>query len=774
MVEPLNHTDPSSYLQITQMKVPPFFQGNVSGSGGGSKKQKQRTAVEASDTLRSSALCKILDLICEGEIQGLVNGSQSIYLDETPIRNPDSSSNFTGVATYFRPGTQLQSLIPGIAERGSSEISIEVQVKKATGAISRTITNTAIDAVRVRIAIPSLQQYKTNGDLLGSSVRFQIATKTNNGTFVIRKDETITGKASSRYETEYYLSLTPPGPWTIKVERITPDSTSQNLQNDLIWAAYAEVIEAKFSYPNSALVGLTFDAEQFSSIPDRAYDIKGLKVKIPTNATVRADGSLTYSGAWNGTFKVAWTSDPAWCLYDLLTNSRYGAGIPSSQIDKWSFYPISQYCAELIPDGFGGTEPRFSLNCYIQTATEAYELISALASTLRGMVYWAEGGIALVQDAPTNPVRQFTTANVTKFEYSGSSKRSRHTIALVTWNDPSDFYRQKVEMVEDREGILLYGPRETRIAAFGCTSRGQAHRVGKWLLFSERIETDTVSFETGAEGIPVRPGEIILVGDTKRAGMRHWGRIKSASTTSIEIDFPVALNSGEAYELSVILTDGRLSSRRINNGTGSTSRLNTSTPFESIPLVGATWVLSSTTLVPQKFRVIGVSEAEPHRYRITGLVHYPTKYDAVERDLILEIPPTRGVPPIPPNPPRNVSAAPYFVTLASGQSVSVLRVSWEHPVLSNGNQDPYTVEYVAQIRRDVTEAWVGATTVSQGVDFPNIFAGYSYYVRVAAIDATGSRSAWVDLTSPIPTVVLTKTLVAQFNNSQNSAFLGGF
>ena len=509
----------------------------IAGAGG-KKKNSKSSPTQQADTLQSSSTAKILDAICEGEIFGLVSADQSIYLDGTPIKNADGSYNFpiqdddgnytaSAIKHDFRTGTQTQDHIPGIADGVENNINVNQEVRISTGAVTKTITSANTDAIKVLIALPSLQEYKSDGSIIGTKIQFKIYIKPNNGSFIEKVNETISGKSSGRFEKEYYLHLEGSAPWQVKVERVTPDSTNSNLQNSITWDSYSEVIETKFSYPNTGLCGITFDAKRFSSIPTRSYDIKGLLIKFPSNATVRTDGSLSFSGIWSGSFQIGWCSCPAWCLYDLLLDTRYGAGIPEAQLDKWAFYEISQYCNVLIDNGFGGTEPRFSLNAYIQEKQEAYNLINSLTSVFRGMAYWAEGGITVVQDAPANPVRLFTSANVDRFTYSGSSKRSRHTIAFVAWNDPNDDYKQTIEVIEDQEGIVLYGPRITEITAFGCTSRGQAHRVGKWLLFSERVETETVTFITGTEGIPLRPGEIIKVGDTKRAGSVAGGEESS-------------------------------------------------------------------------------------------------------------------------------------------------------------------------------------------------------------------------------------------------------
>jgi len=498
----------------------------IRGSGGGGKGGGGggRVAVESPDSLRSKAFARVLDLISEGEIVGLVDGAKSIYLDETPLQNEDGSYNFQGVELVTRTGTQSQSYVPGFpAVENETGVGVEV---KASASVTRQISNPEIDAIRVRVSIPQLtEQNISNGDLLGASVEYAIDVQSNGGGFVTYLTDTVSGKTTSKYERSYRVELTGSAPWDIRVRRITPDSTKAALQNKTFWESYTEIIDAKLRYPNSALVGIKIDSSQFNNVPRRAYDVKLLKVRVPTNYD---PVNRTYTGIWNGSFKVEWTDNPAWCFYDLLTNDRYGLGglIDQTQVDKWALYSVARYCDELVPDGFGGTEPRFTCNIYIQSRAEAYRVIQDMASIFRGMVYWQSGAVTVSQDAPADPVYLFTPANVVggNFVYSGSSAKARHTVALVSWNDPEDFYRQKVEYVEDAAGIARYGIIQTNITAIGCSSRGQANRVGRWLLYSEQSEAEVVVFKTGMEGAVARPGQIIQVADPVRGGARRGGR----------------------------------------------------------------------------------------------------------------------------------------------------------------------------------------------------------------------------------------------------------
>lgn len=723
----------------------------ISGAGGvfgkGSKGGK-----ESPDSLASNSTAKILDLICEGEIQGLVNGANSIYLNKTPVENLDGTSNFKeGFAYDFRPGTPLQDPIKGIGDTVESETAVGVEVTKSNGPITRTIISSNLDAVKVLISFAKLAKVDSKGNIKGTKVSYRILVKTGEGQFLERVRDTVDGKASSTYQRQYYIPLTQPGPWDVRVERLTDDSTSEKVVDKFEWTAYTEVVEVTLRYPNSALVGLRFDAEQFNSVPERAYDIKGLIIRIPSNATVRADGSLTYSGIWDGTFKLAWSSNPAWCLYDLLINSRYGCGINPTQINRFAFYQIGYYCDELVPDGYGGTEPRFSCNVYIQSREDAYKVINDFCSVFRGMAYWAEGSITVTQDSPATAVRAFNQANVVdgKFTYSGSAQRARHTIALVAWNDPEDFYRRNIEVVEDTEGIRLYGAREADITAFACTSRGQAHRVGKWLLYSEINETDTVSFGIGSEGIPIRPGEIAQIGDPKRAGVRNFGRVKSATTTSVTLDAPVTLDSGQTYTLTVILPNGSREERTVTTAPGSNlSSLTVGSAYSQAPQKAAVWLLTSTSQPPKLYRVLGVTERDQsNQYEVTGLIYNPLKYAAVEQGFVFEAKPKPRLPTASVNVPRNVQTQIYASLQSTGRAIN-LSVFWDYP-LQDGKRDEFVPSYDVEYRQGTDGVWQGTTrTSSRTFDWYNLPEG-EYYARVRSVDIVQQTSAWVESATPV-------------------------
>lgn len=819
--------------------------------GGGS----QHIPTEASDSLRSKASVHILDLISEGEIEGLVAGAQSIYLDDTPLQNPDGSFNFNGVTIATRNGTQGQSYIPGFS---AVESETAVNVKATTAApVVRSISSSNLNALRVRVLVPALTyQDLSNADTSGYVVRYGIDIQDNGGGYVpqpigtgwvtgattvtnareqratmvctrikgvltatpnasatvvilewkkttdsvwssgavINLQElilgialknsqatgstsfstlgtkpisfvtpslpsalydvririisgpgnitlsavsvygatavlTISGKSSGPYQRSHRVSLSGNGPWDVRLRRITADNALGNIQNDIYFDAYTEIIDAKLRYPNSALVGIQCDASQFSSVPTRGYRAKLLRVKIPSNYNPT---TRVYTGVWDGTFVVAWTDNPAWCYYDLLTNPRYALGnyIAAANVDKWALYTIGQYCDVLVPDGFGGTEPRFRLNIYLQTRAEAYKVLNDLASCFRGMLYYGNAGVTAVQDSPADPVYLYTPANVIDgmFNYAGSSLSTRHTVALVAWNDPSDFYRRKVEYVEDAAGIALYGVVESEVTAIGCTSRGQAHRAGRWLLYSERLLTDTVSFKVGLDGAVARPGQIIKIADPAKATIRLGGRLLTATTTVLGLDAPVTLGAF-TYTLSVMLPNGTLEARTVTTGAGTVSTLTVGSAFSATPSPGAVWVIESSQVTALTYRVLIATEDSKNKFTLVGLLHNEGLYAAVETGVQLEAVTGTLQLPLPVAPTTILVDSSYYTQ--AGTSKIRMSVSWDR----SSTVAVYRVSY-----RRVGNNWTTLPDTGQSyIEVEDVLPG-DYEVEVVAFDSAARRA----------------------------------
>ena len=702
---------------------------HIRGAGGGGKDgggSQARVPTEAKDSLQSLANAKVLDLLSEGPIAGLVDGLKSIYLDETPIQNADGSYNFKNLQFDFRNGTQSQNYIPMFSDV-ENEISVATRVKNSVPVV-RTVSSSDVDAVRLRISIPQMTEQNTStGDLAGSRVRIAIDVQSNGGGYVEQFQDQIIGKSTSKYERQYLVRLTGGAPYDIRIRRITADSVSVAVQNETYWESYTQVIDSKLRYPNSALVGVQIDSSQFQSIPTRAYDIKGLIIQVPSNYDA---ASRVYTGVWDGTYTSQYSSNPAWIFYDLLTNTRYGLGnyIQTSQIDKWSLYTIGKYCDELVSDGFGGTEPRYTMNTYIQTRQEAFSLLQTLASAFNSMIYWAAGSITLTQDSPSDPAFLFTPANVVEglFNYSGASAKTKHSVALVTWNDPEDFYRQKIEYVEDAESIAQFGVVETQVVAFGCTSRGQAHRYGKWLLYTERAQSEVVSFKTGLEASICRPGQIIKIQDPARAGARLGGRIQSATTTQITIDQTCDF-AVDGSTLTIVKEDGSLESKPILSTSGNVITL--ASALSAAPAKNTIWLVELSNVEAQYFRIINITEADGGEHEITAVAHDLNKFDYIENNLELE--------------PAQVSllnvvpAAPIGLQItetlyeANGDVRVKVTISW--------NTVPFASTYSAQYRKDGGNIVVLPETSSNEVEIFDAEPG-SYEVTVTAINSVGTNS----------------------------------
>lgn len=658
----------------------------IQGSGGGGKGGgSSHVASEANDTLRSIQYARVLDAVCEGEIVGLVNGMQSVFFDDVPLQNPNGTFNFLRTSVVERTGTQAQLPIVGFDKGVEAEVIVGVLVLKDTPII-RTINSGSINRVNITISVPRLTSQNTsNGDVSGSSVQYTIAIQSNGGGFVDQVVDgsttiTLTGKTTSKYSLSHEFLLVGGAPYDVRITRVTADAPDMSVQNQLYWDSYTEIIDTILNYPNTALIGVQIDAIQFRNIPKRSYHLKLKKVSIPSNYDPI---TRVYIGVWDGSFITAWTDNPAWCFYDIIVNSRYGLGeyIPASWIDKASLYIIAQYCDELVPSGFGTMEPRFTCNLYLQSQEEAYRVIQNMASIFRAMIYWYGGSIVPVADKPEAVWAQFTNADVVEglFTYQGSANKARHTVALVTWNDPAERYRQKVEYVEDSEGITRYGVNQIEMAAMGCTSRGQAHRLGRWLLYSERLETDLITFKSGLKGINLVPGKLINTLDQFRAGIRHAGRILGSTSTSITIDSSVTVHADENYSVSIELQDQSLITRTLSNVSGSTTTLTWVDPLvNALPLNNAIWMITETSLYPETWRILNIVEEDTALYTISAISHNSSKFDFIEHNLDLVVHPSSIYTDVTVvNPIINPVVSDSVYKLSNNTLATKISVSWD-------------------------------------------------------------------------------------------------
>ena len=582
------------------------------GGGGG------HTPVEAKETGRSKQLVKIVEILSDGEVAGLVNGMKSVYLDNTPVQNSNNSYNFKNFSLQGRVGSQVQGVLGGF-NTSEKEVSVGAQVKNNLP-ITRTITDSKVSRLRFTIGVQSLSSVEENGDIKETEVNLAI---TIGGTVY---PVTIFGKYSSQYLQQHTFKNLPPVPFTIKVERLTADSNSQRLQNNTVWSSYTEVIDTEFTYPNTALIGVKFDSEYFGNIPNRTYDLLGIKVKIPSNYNPR---TRQYSGVWDGTFKVDWTDNPAWVLFDIVTNKRYGLGNRLGEFgaDKWTLYQVAQYCDQLVPDGFGGREPRFTCNAWLTEQRSAYDVINDICSIFRAMPVWNGQQLTVVMDRPADPVWTYTNANVDEsgFNYTFSAKKSRHNAIQVEYADKDNSYERAIEYVSDDESIRKNGLNVKKITAFGCTSRGQAHRTGLWLLQTEKLETKTVTFTVGAEGLMHVPGDIIKVADTYFAGTNIGGRVLAIDGKKVTLDREISVN-GNSY-FSYINTQAKHQDIKIISAKGAEVTLDQEPA--GLEVYGV-WSLSTQQVTSQLFKALSVKEDAKGKYTITALQHEPQKEAIVD------------------------------------------------------------------------------------------------------------------------------------------------
>ena len=705
----------------------------IQGAGGGGKGGGgSRTPTEADDTLQSVQFANVLDLISEGEIQGLDDGNKSIFLDSTPVQNADGSNNFSGYTVATRNGTQAQNHIPG--DFGSTQVERAVNVEVRNGApITRPVLGTNVDRLRVTLTIPSLQKVEDDGDIVGHSVEIKIQISYNGGTFtdvLPNGSDTISGKSSNRYQRDYMITLSSSTNVQVRMVRVSPNQSGSKVASTTIFQSFTEIIDEKFSYPNSALVALRFDSREFQSIPTRKYLIRGIKVRIPSNATVDTTthlGRITYSGIWDGTFQAAtWTNDPAWCLYDLLTSDRYGAGVPESTLDKYDFFSVSQYCNALVDDGKNGKEPRFSLNMLINSRAEVYNVIQEMTAIFRGIAYYGAGSLVLNQDKPTDSSYVLGPSNVIDglFTYAGTSQKARHTVATVAYQNYDTQGDTEFEYVEDHDAVAKYGIINKDIKAVGCYSQGQAHRIGKWTLLSEQNLTETCQFAVGIEsGIILRPGQVVDINDPVRAGVRRSGRVRSATTTKLTVDSSTNLSVSLATatndpKVSVMLPSGIAETRSIPAGgvqpqANGTATIDVTSAFSQVPTAGSVFLIQTSDIQSQQFRVLSVAETEDGVYGVSAAAYNATIYDAVEKDTQLT---TRDI--------TNLSAAPSAVDSISveeflyetGQGVFVgASVSWQHDRI---NISEFRVQY--RVDNDNFETLI---TASPSITIRDIRAG---------------------------------------------------
>lgn len=709
----------------------------IQGAGGGSKPKSPPPPKEAPNTLQSASTAKVLDLLAYGPIKGVVGGAKGVYLDDTVVQNEDGSLNFEGIKLSFRDGEPDQEVIEGFNEVSNiREINTELRYGVP---ISRTVTNRDATSVLVTVKLGGLlSRNVSSGDTNPYEVPFSIAVR-KDGAVYDSLSTSIQGKTTSPYERTYRLRLPPSdsSDVTVVVQRANKESESQNIIDAISWSKLAEVVDAKHNYPGCALVGFEVDARLFGeTLPSRKYLTDLSIVQIPSNYDPY---TRQYTGLWDGSMKWDWTDNPAWCFYDLATHPIIGAGV--AEVNKFALYEIGKYCDELVDDGFGGKEPRFTCNTVFTDTADAINALSTLASVFRGMAYWGSDTVEVVADMP-GPIRRIISPSDVvdgAFEYSGTALKERHSVALVQWNDPSDNYDAKPEVVELPEAIAAIGYKEVEVTAVACTSRGQARRLGLWLLYSEHYETQVVSFEVTVKNADLRPGDFIAVSDPYRAGARLSGKILEVDRVGQWVTLDALPSEAEVgWDLTVEGDDKSLTRSNITAVNPELKKVRVAALTPKV-FVGAGFSLTSGTVENQQFRVLSVTENDRHNYTISASEHHPGKYDYVEKGLKLPEIPTTLLPSGVLSPPSGLSGESY-TKLVAGILHQNATISWEP------SPDPRATKSVLDGRgpKDLAykTLYLGDGT---SFDIENIDPG-SWQFRVRAFSETFGMSAWHERT----------------------------
>ncbi|MCM7490561.1 phage tail protein [Enterobacter hormaechei] len=699
----------------------------IKGRKGGSS--SSRIPTEQPDDLQSVAKAKILIALGEGEFAGQLT-AKDIYLDGTALENADGSQNFSGVTWEFRAGTQAQKYIQGIPGT-ENEINVGTEVTSAT-AWTRTFTNTQLSAVRLRLKWPSLFKQEDDGDLVGYSVNYAIDLQTDGGTWQTVLNTSVTGKTTSGYERSHRIDLPQAGStWTIRLRKITSDANSAKIGNTMMLQSFTEVIDAKFRYPNTALLYIEFDSSQFNgSIPQISCEPRGRVIRVPDTYDPE---TRTYSGTWAGTFKWAWTDNPAWIFFDLVVSDRFGLGdrLTTANIDKWTLYKVAQYCDQMVPDGKGGsgTEPRYTCNVYIQERNDAYTVLRDFAAIFRGMTYWGDDQIVALADMPRDVDFTYTHANVIdgRFTYSSSTTKNRYTNALVSWSDPDNAYSDAMEPVFEQALVARYGFNQLEITAIGCTRQSEANRKGRWGILTNNKDR-VVTFNVGEDGNIPQPGYVIAVADRNLSGRDLGGRISAVNGRVLTLDR--APDASADDRMIVNLPSGVSQSRTIQSITG--NKVTVTTAYSETPVSEAVWVIESDELYAQQYRVITVTDNNDGTFTIVGANHDPDKFDRIDTGAIIDQRPVSVIPPGNQSPPANIVISSFSV-VQQNISVETMRVSWD--------QAQNAIAYEAQWRRNDGN-WVNVPRSSTtSFDVPGIYAG-RYLVRVRAINAAEISSGW--------------------------------
>ncbi|MBE0763719.1 host specificity protein J [Escherichia coli] len=700
----------------------------------GKGRSKGHTPREAKDNLKSTQLLSVIDAISEGPVEGPVDGLKSVLLNSTPVLDSEGNTNIAGVTVVFRAGEQEQTPPEGFESSGSETV-LGTEVKYDTP-ITRTITSANIDRLRFTFGVQALVETTSKGDRNPSEVRLLVQIQRNGG-WVTEKDITIKGKTTSQYLASVVVDNLPQRPFNIRMRRMTPDSTTDQLQNKTLWSSYTEIIDVKQCYPNTALVGVQVDSEQFGSQQvSRNYHLRGRILQVPSNYNPQ---TRQYSGIWDGTFKPAYSNNMAWCLWDMLTHPRYGMGkrLGAADVDKWALYVIGQNCDQSVPDGFGGTEPRITCNAYLTTQRKAWDVLSDFCSAMRCMPVWNGQTLTFVQDRPSDKVWTYNRSNVVMpddgapFRYSFSALKDRHNAVEVNWIDPDNGWETATELVEDSQAIARYGRNVTKMDAFGCTSRGQAHRAGLWLIKTELLETQTVDFSVGAEGLRHVPGDVIKICDDDYAGISTGGRVLAVNsqTRTLTLDREITQPSSGTTLISLVDGSGNPVSVEVQSVTDGV-KVKVSRVPDGVAEYSV-WGLKLPTLRQRLFRCVSIRENDDGTYAITAVQHVPEKEAIVDNGAHFDGNQSGTVNGVTPPAVQHLTAE---VTADSGEYQVLAR--WDTPKVVKGVSFLLRLTVAAD---DGSERLVStARTTETTYRFTQLALG-NYRLTVRAVNAWGQQ-----------------------------------